>query len=103
MTPKEFESHPAYIYAKKVVNKEIDENEDVYLQCKLFMDKLENDLEGDEYFFDYDIAELVTNLTKLIMMACWKHNDNHDKRQYENNILLIARKSGRFAHLYSDI
>ena len=44
MTPKEFESHPAYIYAKKVVNKEIDENEDVYLQCKLFMDKLENDL-----------------------------------------------------------
>lgn len=120
MTPKEFESHPAYIYAKKVVNKEIDENEDVYLQCKLFMDKLENDLEGDEYFFDYDIAELVTNLTKLIMMAsgsragtpahdalagfqwffiinvfCWKHNDNPDKRQYENNILLIARKSGK--------
>lgn len=120
MTPQEFKKTKAYIYAENVANKVLEENEDVYLQCKEFVERLEDPSNEDRYFFDYETAQLVINLTKLINMAsgsrvglttnealagfqwffiinvfCWKHKENPKKRQYENNILLIARKSGK--------
>lgn len=120
MTPQEFKETKAYIYAENVANKVLEENEDVYLQCKEFVERLEDPSNEDRYFFDYETAQLVINLTKLINMAsgsrvglttnealagfqwffiinvfCWKHKENPKKRQYENNILLIARKSGK--------
>src|SRR5699024_3124458 len=86
-----------------------------------FLDYMDHQDDDDfEYFFDYDFANLVTEMTKLINMAsgtkagesvhsslagfqwffiinvlCWKYKNNSEKRRYEKAVLLIARKAGK--------
>lgn len=114
--------HPAYIYAKDVVDGKFISNKEIILVCKHFLEDLEKS-ENDpnfKYIFDYDLLNVVTDMTKLINMAdgikigqpvysslvgfqwffiinilCWKHKHNIEKRRYESAILLIGRKSGK--------
>lgn len=111
--------HPAYKYAKKVVNCEIIAGKYIKIACKNFIRDVDKN-ENCKYFLNTDDMEIITNLTKLINMAtglkvgvsayealsgfqwfflvnalCWKHKDNKIKRRYEKSILLIARKSGK--------
>lgn len=116
-----FLNHPAYKYAVEVVDDKFPNNKDIHIICESFLSDLEKTSSEDfKFFFDYDLAKKITNLTKLINMAsgirqgqpvhdslapfqwffimnvlCWKYKDNHEKRRYEQSILLIGRKSGK--------
>lgn len=122
---EDFKSNPAYLYALSVVNDEIPTNKYIHIVAQQFIDDLEkseND-ENYEYIYDYKAASKIYKMTKLmkapggvaagksvnemlagfqwffIMVSMgWKHRDNIYKRRYEKNVLLIARKSGKFAH-----
>lgn len=113
-----FKKHPAYLYAKQVVNKEIVAGKYIVKVCTQFLEDLDN--ENCKYYIDDETVQKITNLTKLVNMAtglaagtpchdalagfqwffvvnalCWKHKDNPEKRRYEKSVLLIARKSGK--------
>lgn len=118
----DFKNHPAYKYALSVSNDEIPTNKYIHIVAKQFLDDLEkseND-ENFEYVFDYRIAGKISKMTNLmiapsgltagakigdmlagfqwffIMVSMgWKHRDDIEKRRYEKNVLLIARKSGK--------
>ena len=110
--------HKAYKYAQDVVNERCVAGKYVKIQCRKFLDDLENP--DCKYYLDAKEVELVTKLTKLINMAtglkvgtpafdaladfqwffiinalCWRYKDKPEKRRYEKSVLLIARKSGR--------
>lgn len=116
------QNHKAYKYARDVV---VDNNviagKYIKIACRNFLQDVEENATC-KYFLDTRDLQLITNLTKLINMAtglkvgvsshdalsgfqwffivnalCWKHKDNPKKRRYEKSVLLIARKSGRFA------
>lgn len=113
--------HPAYQYAIDVLNDEFPVNKYIKKTCSDFLDYMDRQDDDDfEYFFDYDFANLVTEMTKLINMAsgtkagesvhsslagfqwffiinvlCWKYKENLEKRRYEKAVLLIARKAGK--------
>lgn len=118
-----FKEHPAYRYAYKAATEEnFPVNKDVRKVTNDFIEQIELS-ENDEsypYIFDYKFAKVVTGMTKLVNMAtgskagtpvhdalagfqwffiivmlCWKHRDNQEKRRYEKSVLLIARKSGK--------
>lgn len=116
----EFKKHPAYQYALNVVGDKFPANKEIKIVCQQFIDDLEKNNSDDyKYWFDYNFANLITKMTKLINMAsgirvgepvhdslapfqwffiinalCWKWRDDHEKRRYEQSDLLIARKSG---------
>ena len=116
-----FKKHPAYLYAIGATNRDFVTNKDIYRVCEIFLEDLEkNENEDYEFWFDYRFAELITEMAKLINMAsgikvgksvhdslapfqwffiinalCWKHRDNHEKRRYEQSVLLVARKAGK--------
>ena len=116
-----FKKHPTYTYALEASERKFVTNKEIYTVCSTFLEDLEKNEDDDyEFWFDYKFAELITEMTKLINMAsgirvgqsvhdslanfqwffiinalCWKHRDNHEKRRYEQSVLLIARKSGK--------
>lgn len=116
----EFMKHPAYQYAIDVVEEKFPANEDIKMVCQNFLDDIDrNDSDDFKYWFDYKFVKVITGMCKLINMAsgikagtpvhdslapfqwffilnalCWKHRDDHQKRRYEQSVLLIARKSG---------
>lgn len=116
-----FKNHPAYQYAVDVTSDKFPTNNDIRKVCQTFLEDLEqNENEDFEFWFDYKFAQVITAMTKLINMAsgiragepvhdslapfqwffiinalCWKYRDNHQKRRYEQSVLLIARKSGK--------
>lgn len=118
---EQFMKHPAYQYAIDVVEEKFPVNKDIRIVCKNFIDDLERNENDDfKYWFDYKFAKVITAMCKLINMAsgikagtpvhdslapfqwffilnalCWKHRDDHQKRRYEQSVLLIARKSGK--------
>lgn len=110
--------HPAYIYAKDVVNGKINAPRYVKLQCQDFLlvanDKLA------KYKIDTQLVEKIDRLLDLFIMAkglsagktvkeclagfqwlliiavlCTVHRDKPEKRRYENVIFEIARKNGK--------
>lgn len=118
MNKVSFKNHPAYLYAKGVV--EEDFPADIYIKkvATDFLNELEK--EDSKYFFDYDFVEDIDSLLGLIIVPsgvaagkkvnemlagfqwffilnalAWKMADDHEKRRYEKSILLIARKSGK--------
>lgn len=123
---EDFKQHPAYRYAESVVNDEVPTNKYIHIVAKQFIDDLERSENDDdfEYIFDYRLAGKISAMTGLMnapggviagkqikdvlagfqwffIMASmgWKHRNDIEKRRYEKNVLLIARKSGkRFAH-----
>lgn len=118
---EDFKNHPAYQYAIDVTTGKFPVNNDIRRVCQTFIDDLDrNDSDDYEFWFDYRFAKVITSMTKLINMAsgiragepvhdslapfqwffiinalCWKYRDNHQKRRYEQSVLLIARKSGK--------
>ena len=87
--------------------------------CKKFIYELNHEEELD-YFFDYETADKIMNIMKLINFAtgavagqslyeacvgyqyffvlnifCWKRKDRPDKRRYEICLLWIARKNSK--------
>lgn len=87
--------------------------------CKKFLYELDHEEELD-YFFDYETADKIMNIMKLINFAtgsvagqslyeacvgyqyffvlnifCWKRKDRLDKRRYEICLLWIARKNSK--------
>ncbi|WWT40093.1 hypothetical protein [Staphylococcus phage PT1-1] len=111
-------NHPSYQYAIAVTQGDVIAGKYIKKECRRFLDELEN--EDSKYFLDVETMEMIDGLTQLINMAdghlantpvkdalggfqwyfiinalCWKHKSNPEKRKYEKNVLLIARKSGR--------
>lgn len=118
MKLKLFKCSPAYQYAVDVLKGKFPTNKYIKAICKKFIYELEN--EPKDYYFDYDTAEKITNIMKLINFAtgavagkslyeacvgyqyffvlnifCWKRKDNTNKRRYEVAILWIARKNSK--------
>jgi len=113
-----FQNHPAYKYAKDVVNKDIVANVDITMTCEKF--KKDVDAKDDcDYYFDYNMVNKITAISKYVIMPkgpkaglpigdclagfqwfflinalCWKEKNNHAKRRYEKSVLLIGRKNG---------
>lgn len=110
--------HPAYQYAKDVVNKKLIANWEITKVCQDFLDGLED--KNSPYFFDVKLLKKITNLFKFINfgrgaaqgkpvadnlapfqfffvanLMCWVKKDNPKKRKYEQGVLLIGRKNGR--------
>ena len=110
--------HPAYIYAKNVVEGKINAPRYVKLQCQDFLlvanDKLA------KYKIDTQLVEKIDRLLDLFIMAkglsagktvkqslagfqwlliiavlCTVHRDNPEKRRYESCIFEICRKNGK--------
>lgn len=118
---EEFKNHPAYQYAINVTENKFPANNDIAIVCKNFLEDIQKEDDEDfKFAFDYNFANVVTQMTKLINMAsgikagepvydslapfqwffiinvlCWKWKDDNQKRRYEQSILLIARKSGK--------
>ena len=118
---KDFKNHPAYKYAIDVTNEAFPVNKDVKIVCEQFIEDIEkNESDDYEFYFDYQLVDLITAMTKLINMAsgvkagepvhdslapfqwffivnalCWKHREDKEKRRFEQSTLLIARKSGK--------
>lgn len=114
-----FQNHPAYKYAKDVVNKDIVANVDITMTCEKF--KKDVDAKDDcDYYFDYNMVNKITAISKYVIMPkgpkagmpigdclagfqwfflinalCWKEKNNHAKRRYEKSVLLIGRKNGK--------
>ncbi|WWT40522.1 hypothetical protein [Staphylococcus phage PT94] len=111
-------NHPSYQYAIAVTQGDVIAGKYIKKECRRFLDELEN--EDSKYFLDVETMEMIDGLTQLINMAdghlantpvkdalggfqwyfiinslCWKHKNNPEKRKYEKNVLLIARKSGK--------
>lgn len=110
--------HPAYQYAKDVVDDKYEAGKYIKKQCTKFLDDIHD--EDCDYFMDIKEVELITNLMRFINFStganagepvydglagfqwffiisalCWKHKKTPIKRRYEKSVLLIARKSGR--------
>ena len=110
--------NPAFLYAKRVINKEVKAPKYVIKQCKEFIRIAEG--KSKDYFIDIKEVALIENATKLMNMAsglrvgatvyeslvgfqwlfiiavlCVKHKDNPNKRRYETATLLISRKNGK--------
>lgn len=122
---EEFKKHKSYQYALSVRNGEIPVGKYVKKVTEQFLDDMERSETDDtfEFVFDYRLAGKIDTMTGLmkapsgivagtpinemlapfqwffIMVSMgWKHKDDIEKRRYEKNVLLIARKSGkRFA------
>ena len=118
---EKFKTHPAYTYAVDVVNHKFPVNKDILKVCENFIEDFENrDNDDFDYFLDLKFVNVITAMTKLINMAsgiregqpvydslapfqwffiinalCWKYKEDHQKRRYEQSVLLIARKSGK--------
>lgn len=102
-----------------VGNKRFPTNKYIKAICKKFIYELDHEEELD-YFFDYETADKIMNIMKLINFAtgavagqslyeacvgyqyffvlnifCWKRKDRPDKRRYEICLLWIARKNSK--------
>lgn len=118
MKLNDFKTSPAYQYALDVLEGKFPTNKYIKAICKKFIFELEN--EPKDYYFDYETADKITNIMKLINFAtgavagqslyeacvgyqyffvlnifCWKRKDNPNKRRYEVAILWIARKNSK--------
>lgn len=110
--------HPSYIYAKAVVDGEINAPRYVKLQCQEFL-LIANDKLA-KYKIDEALVEKIGRLLTLLIMAkgleagqsvkdalvgfqwlliiavlCTVHRDNPAKRRYENCVFEICRKNGK--------
>lgn len=110
--------HPAYTYAKKVVDGKINAPRYVRLQCQEFL-LIANDKLA-KYKIDTALVEKIDRLLDLFIMAkglqagktvkqslagfqwlliiavlCTVHRDQPEKRRYENCIFEICRKNGK--------
>lgn len=115
MIPKD---HPAYGYAKGVVDGKIRAPKYVVLQCSEFLFVARG--KSERYILDTEKLQTVENLLGLLVMAkglkahqpvkealagfqwlfivsvlCVVHRDNRSKRRYETAILEICRKNGK--------
>lgn len=118
MCYEKFKDSQAYGYALDVLEGAFPTNKYIKKMCKKFLKELEN--EPEAYFFDYEMADKITNIMKLINFAtgsvagtslyeacvgyqyffilnifCWKRKDNPTKRRYEVCLLWIARKNSK--------
>ena len=110
--------HPAYAYAKGVVDGKIRAPKYVVLQCSEFLFVARG--KSERYILDTEKLQTVENLLGLLVMAkglkahqpvkealagfqwlfivsvlCIVHRDNRSKRRYETAILEICRKNGK--------
>lgn len=110
--------HPAYKYAKDVIDRSINAPKFVILQAKEFI-KIADDSD-DKYIIDADKVNVIGNLLKLLVMPkglrantavadalvgfqwffiiatlCTVERNHKEKRRYENAILEICRKNGK--------
>lgn len=119
---EDFKSHKAYQYALSVRNNEFPVGKYVKKVTEQFLDDLDrSENDGNfEYVFDYRLADRIDGMTKLIIAPSgvtagmsvnemlagfqwffimvsmgWKQREDIEKRRYEKNLLLIARKSGK--------
>ena len=111
-------THPAYLYAKYVVNEKVNTPKFVKMQCKEWL-KIANGRDKT-YMIDDKKIVVINQLLQLFVMAkglkanqtvyqalagfqwlfiiavlCTVERDNPDKRRYENAILEICRKNGK--------
>ena len=111
-------THPAYIYAKSVVNEDVNAPKFVKMQCKEWL-KIANGRDKT-YMIDDKKIVVINQLLQLFVMAkglkanqtvyqalagfqwlfivavlCTVERENQDKRRYENAILEICRKNGK--------
>ena len=119
MTYKQFKKSKAYRYATDVLEGKFPTNKYIKAICKKFLYEIDHEEELD-YFFDYETADKIMNIMKLINFAtgavagqslyeacvgyqyffvlnifCWKRKDRPDKRRYEICLLWIARKNSK--------
>ena len=119
MTYKQFKKSKAYRYATDVLEGKFPTNKYIKAICKKFIYELGHEEELN-YFFDYETADKIMNIMKLINFAtgavagqslyeacvgyqyffvlnifCWKRKDRPDKRRYEICLLWIARKNSK--------
>ena len=112
------QEHPAYGYAKDVVDNNIDAPDYVQKQCRRFIDICDG--ENDKYFVDTKRVVKIDAILKLLRMPkglkineriydcvagfqwlliiaalCIMCVDNPKKRRYETVVLEIARKNGK--------
>lgn len=118
MVSSYLKAHPAYQYARDVVEGKLTAGKYVKKACCKFISDVHNP--DCEFFIDEDELKKIDGLTKLINMAtglkagtpthdalapfqwfflvnalCWKYKQNPIKRRYEKSVLLIGRKSGK--------
>ncbi len=111
-------THPAYLYAKYVVNEKVNTPKFVKMQCKEWL-KIANGRDKT-YMIDDKKIVVINQLLQLFVMAkglkanqtvyqalagfqwlfivavlCTVERENQDKRRYENAILEICRKNGK--------
>ncbi len=114
-----FKESKAYQYAIDVLDGRFPTNKYIKAICKKFLYEMDHQ-EELLYYFDYDVADKIINIMKLINFAtgavagqslyeacvgyqyffllnmfCWKRKDNPIKRRYEVCLLWIARKNSK--------
>ena len=119
MNHNSFKQSKAYQYAIDVLDGKFPTNKYIKEICKKFLYEIEHQ-EELLYYFDYDVADKIINIMKLINFAtgavagkslyeacvgyqyffilnifCWKKKDKPEKRRYEICLLWIARKNSK--------
>lgn len=114
-----FKESKAYQYAVDVLDGKFPTNKYIKAICKKFLYEIDHQ-EELLYYFDYDVADKIINIMKLINFAtgavagqslyeacvgyqyffilnifCWKRKDKPEKRRYEICLLWIARKNSK--------
>lgn len=119
MNHESFKESKAYQYAVDVLEGKFPTNKYIKAICKKFLYEIDHQ-EELLYYFDYETADKIINIMKLINFAtgavagqslyeacvgyqyffllnmfCWKRKDNPVKRRYEVCLLWIARKNSK--------
>lgn len=110
--------HPAYLYAKGVIDGKIKAPKYVIIQCYQFL--LMANGKSDKYMIDIEKVNMIDGILKLLIMPkglkagtpiydcmagfqfffiiavlCSVHKSNNQKRRYEVAVLEISRKNGK--------
>lgn len=110
--------HPAYLYAKDVIDGKIKAPKYVIIQCHQFL--LMANGKSDKYIIDIEKVNMIDGILKLLIMPkglkagtpiyncmagfqfffiiavlCSIHKSNNQKRRYEVAVLEICRKNGK--------
>ena len=119
MNHESFKESKAYQYAIDVLDGKFPTNKYIKSICKKFLYEIEHQ-EELLYYFDYDAAQKIMDIMKLINFAtgavagqslyeacvgyqyffilnifCWKRKDKPEKRRYEVCLLWLARKNSK--------
>ena len=117
MNHNSFKESKAYQYAIDVLDVKFPTNKYIKAICKKFLYEIDHQ-EELLYYFDYEVADKIINIMKLINFAtgavagqslyeacvgyqyffilnifCWKRKDKPEKRRYEVCLLWLARKN----------